>query len=101
MLIREIVGVGELGSEAVVIANEGSRQIQLAYWKLEDGQGNVYTFEPFFLFGEGANLVLHTRAGADTTFDLYWGLSFPAWEPGETATLRDADGTARATFTIP
>lgn len=101
VLIREVVGVGNLNEEAVVIANEGSRQVQLANWKLEDNQGNVYTFNPFILFGNGANLVLHTRVGTDTTFDLYWGLGFPVWEPGEIVTLRDSDGTARDTFTLP
>jgi len=101
VIIRDIVGVGDLDDEALVIANEGTRQIQLANWTLEDSQGNVYTFNPFILFGDGANVVLRTGPGTDTTFDLYWGLTFPVWETGETATLRDADGTARATFTAP
>lgn len=101
VIISEVIGLGDLDSEALVIANEGSRQIPLANWKLEDGQGNVYTFKPFILFGQGARVMIHTGSGQDTTSDLYWGLSFPAWELGETATLRDADGTARATFTIP
>lgn len=101
VVIREVLGVGDLAEEVVVIANEGSRQVQLASWKLEDGQGNVYVFNPFILFGEGANLVLHTGSGIDTTFDLYWGLGFPVWESGEVVTLRDPDGTARATLTVP
>jgi LysM repeat protein len=101
VVIQEAVGVGDLEDEGLVIANEGSRQIQLANWLLEDSQGNVYTFSPFILFGDGANVVLHTTSGTDTTANLYWGLSFAVWESGETATLRDADGTARATYTIP
>jgi len=101
VVIREIIGVGDLVNEQLVMANEGDRRIQLANWKLEDGQGNVYVFGPFILFGDGANVVLHTGSGTDTTSDLYWGLNFPAWEPGETGTLRDADGTARAAFTVP
>lgn len=101
VVIREAIGVGNLENEAMVIANEGSRQIQLANWLLEDDQGNVYTFSPFILFGNGANVVLHTKAGTDSTANLYWGLAFPVWESGEVATLRDADGTARATYNIP
>ncbi len=101
VLIGEIVSIGDLDKEAVVIANDGNRQIQLANWRLEDGQGNVYVFKPFILFGDGANVVLHTGPGADTTFDLYWGLAFAVWESGETATLRDADGTVRTTFAVP
>ena len=101
VVIQEVVGLGDLENETLVIANDGSRQIQLANWRLEDSQGNVFTFKPFILFGEGANVVLHTGTGTDTTSNLYWGLSFPVWESGEMVTLRDADGTARATYTIP
>jgi LysM repeat protein len=101
LVIRDVVGVGRLGEEAVVIANEGSRGMQLVGWQLHDSQGNVYRFEPFFLFGEGVHVLLHSRAGENTTSDLYWGLNVPVWESGELATLRDVDGTARATFTIP
>jgi hypothetical protein len=101
LVIREIIGLGDLDEEAVVIANEGTRGIQLSGWQLQDGHGNVYIFKPLYLFGEGVNVMLHSRSGDDTTSDLYWGLSVPVWESGETATLRDADGTARATFTIP
>ncbi len=101
VVVREILEVGRLAHERLVIANDGSRQIQLANWRLEDSHGNVYTFGPFILFGEGANVILHTASGTDTTSDLYWGLGFAAWEPGETATLRDADGTPRATFVVP
>jgi LysM repeat protein len=101
VVIRAVTGVGDLATEGTVIANEGSRQIQLSNWRVEDSQGNVYTFKPFILFGDGANVVLHTGPGTDTTLGLYWGLAFAVWEPGETVTLRDADGTARATFVIP
>ena len=100
VVIQELVGVGDLENETLVIANEGSRQIQLANWRLEDSQGNVYTFEPFILFGNGANVVLHTGPGTNTTSNLYWGLNFAVWESGEMVTMRDGDGTARATFTI-
>ncbi len=101
VVIREAIGVGNLENEGLVIANDGSRQIQLADWLLEDSQGNVYTFSPFILFGNGANVVLHTKSGTDTTSTLYWGLGFSVWQSGTEATLRDADGTVRATYTIP
>jgi competence protein ComEC len=101
LVIRDVVGVGNLNEEAVVIANEGSRGIQLVGWQLQDSQGNVYVFKPLYIFGDGVNVMLHSRSGDDTTSDLYWGLNVPTWESGETVTLRDADGTARATYTIP
>jgi len=101
LVVREIIGAGDLTNEAIVIANEGSRGIQLANWELHDSQGNVYTFNPFFLYGDGVNVVLHSKSGDDTTSTLYWGLNVPVWESGETVTLRDADGTVRTTYTAP
>jgi LysM repeat protein len=101
VIIRDIRGVGELDAEVVIIANEGSRQIDLVNWRLEDGHGNVYIFKPLILFGDGVTLMLYTKKGVDTTSALNWGIEFPVWESGETATLRDADGTARHSYTIP
>ena len=100
LAIREVSGLGNLENEALVIANEGERRVELRDWKIEDDQGNAYVFEPFILFGD-SELRLHTKVGANTTSDLYWGLTYAAWEPGETVTLRDADGAVRATFSIP
>ena len=101
LVILAIAGVGELDKEAVTIVNEGSRGIDLSNWTLEDSQGNVYPFPPFYLYEGGVPVVLHSGPGTDTTKELYWGLLVPVWGSGETATLRDPDGVARATFTAP
>lgn len=100
-IIQDILHLGDLENEAVVIANQGSRRLQLAGWQVEDSQGNVYVFQPFVLFGNGAVVVLHTDRGDDSATALYWGLTFSVWESGETATLRDPDGIVRASFTAP
>ncbi|MDX1686566.1 MAG: lamin tail domain-containing protein [Candidatus Promineifilaceae bacterium] len=103
--ITEVVGVGDLAAESVLITNAGTRPLSLLGWELEDEQGNVYTFVDITLYGSGdagsPAIVVHTEAGQNTPSDLYWGQETAVWETGETATLRDAEGTVQATYVIP
>ena len=99
--IIQVTGADDLRAETVIIANMGTRGIQLSQWTLRDGKGNAYVFQPIFLYGNGANIGIHTRPGTDTPSDLYWGLSEAAWDSGDTVFLYDPDGTVRATFDIP
>ncbi|MCI0394577.1 MAG: lamin tail domain-containing protein [Chloroflexi bacterium] len=98
--IREVIGVGDLATEAVSIANVGSRPVALLNWQLQDEQGRVYTFGQVTLFGDGAAILVHSGAGRDGLSDVYWGLTEPTWEAGETVTLVDNEGTSRATYMI-
>lgn len=102
--VLEITGVqnaGQLEGEAVQIVNNGSSQVGLQGWKLSDGDGFVYTFGRATVFGEGAGVLLHTKAGEDGPVDLYWGLTAPVWESGEQGTLVDPEGTVQVTFVVP
>ena len=99
--IKEVVGVGQLTEEAVSIVNTGSRPVALQGWVLRDEAGIAYTFGQITLFGDGAGILVHTEAGADTTLDLYWGLQTAVWQPGEVVTLLNRDGVVQATYTIP
>lgn len=103
--ITEILGVGELTSEAVRITNAGTRPLMLQSWQLEDESGNVYVFGSVTLFGSsdaGApSILIHTEAGQNGPSDLYWGLESAVWQAGETATLRDDLGETQATYEIP
>lgn len=103
--ISEVMGVGEMTSESVLITNAGTRPISLLGWQLVDEQGNDYTFIDVTLYGSGdagsPAIVVHTEAGQNTPSDLYWGQETAVWESGETATLRDAEGTVQATYVIP
>jgi len=103
--ITEVVGVGELASESVLITNAGTRPLSLLGWQLADEQGNVYTFVDVTLYGSGdagsPAIVVHTEVGQNTPSDLYWGQEMAVWEVGETVTLRDAEGTVQATYVIP
>lgn len=99
--ITEIIGLGELTEEALSIANLGSRAVALQGWTLSDPEGREYTFGQVTLFGDGAAILIHTEAGPNGPSDLYWGLEQAIWSSGETATLRDAEGTIQAQYTIP
>ncbi len=99
--IAEVIGLGELTEEAISIANLGSRAVALQGWTLSDPEGRVYTFGQVTLFGDGAAILVHTEAGPNGPSDLYWGQEQAIWAAGETVTLRDAEGTVQAQYTIP
>lgn len=98
--ITEIMSPGNLNEERITIINSGERQIDLSNWTVEDEQGNSYQFGTVTLFGNGVELIVHTRLGQSGLLDQFWGLDGPIWEPGETATLKDAEGTVRATLVV-
>lgn len=90
---------GDLEMEYVRLLNTGG-EVSMAGWTLDDGEGHVYSFPDFTFFSSGAVLV-HTRAGKNTSIDLYWGLDEAVWLPGIVITLRDAQGEVQDTFNIP
>jgi LysM repeat protein len=97
--VVEITGIldpGDIGEERVTIVNSGERQIDLTNWRLEDEQGHIFVFGIVTLFGNGVELVVHTRVGQSGLLDQFWGLNEGVWQPGETVLLRDAEGTIRA-----
>ncbi len=98
-LVLQVLRPGDLVNEVAQVVNQGPF-VRLSGWTLSDEAGNVYTFPDFSLWGGGA-VNVHTAAGSDTTTDLYWGQPEAVWDVGEVATLRDADGTVIATYTVP
>lgn len=94
-------GTGDLATEMIQIVNNGADVQSIAGWTLRDEDSNVYNFGQVSIFGAGAGVNLHTRAGDDTVTDLYWGLEEPAWRSGEQVTLWDADNQVVTTFIIP
>jgi hypothetical protein len=97
--IFAVEGAGELEIETVRLLNRGG-EVSMAGWKLDDGKGRVFTFPVFTFYSTGA-VDVHTRAGQDSTIDLYWGLTEAVWLPGRLITLRDPSGTVQSTFKIP
>ncbi len=98
--IVDIVGRGDLDAEMVVILNT-ERPVRLKGWTLSDAQGHIFTFPDLFLGAEGSVRV-HTAEGQNSVTDLYWGQSAAMWaEPGDVATLRDANGAVVHTYQLP
>jgi LysM repeat protein len=97
--ISAVIDPGSLASEVVILVHKGSGELALQGWKLEDEDGNAYTFPQFTLY-TGA-VYIWSKSGANTVAELYWGLNQPAWESGETVSLLDAAGSEHATFVIP
>lgn len=98
--IENIIGAGSAASEIVVLRREGDGELELTDWKLQDSNGNSYTFPSLTLYKDGA-VYVHTAAGADTVIDLYWNKSDSIWQSGEKATLLDSQGKIQATYQIP
>lgn len=99
--VTAVLDPGILETEAVQLVNSGAQEQSISGWKVRDEDNNVYTFGDVSIFGEGAGVLLHTRAGDDTFSDLHWGMSAPVWRSGETLTLWDASEQVMATFTVP
>lgn len=98
--IAGVTSAGNLAEEGVSVSNEGARPISLLGWRLQDEGGRAYVFGQVTLFGEGAAIQVHTRAGQEGPADLFWGLEEPVWRPGTTVTLLDGEGTVRSTFVV-
>lgn len=99
--ITEILGVGQLDQERVVITNVGDTIAEMDGWTLSGAGGNVFTFPNFRLWREGS-VTIHTGIGQDGTppSNLYWGKLQPVWSRGDQAILKDAQGTVLATLAV-
>jgi LysM repeat protein len=99
--ITEIIGVGDVNQERVILTNVGERLADMQDWTLSDGQGNVYTFVNFRLWS-GGGVTVHTRIGQDGSppANFYWGKLEAIWSPGEEAILRNGDGEIVSTYTV-
>ena len=98
--IDSVVGAGDLETERVLLRRTGPGELSLAGWRLVEAGGEEFVFPQLTLF-EGGAVNVYTKAGQPTVVDLFWGLSGPVWEPGETVTLLDSQNREHATFQIP
>ena len=99
--IAGITDPGALDTEAVQIVNNGAELQSLLGWTVRDEDNNAYTFGDVSIFGEGAGILLHSRAGTNSPLELFWGLEEPAWRSGETLTLWDAAEQVVTTYIVP
>jgi LysM repeat protein len=99
--ITEVLGVGQVDQERVVITNLGDRLADMQGWTLNDADGNIYVFPNFRLWA-GGNVTVHTRIGQDGNppANFYWGKLEAVWSVGEVVTLKDGVGVTLATSVI-
>ena len=98
--IVEVIGVGDINREQVVIRNNGNLA-DISGWTLSDGQGNIFTFPNDRRLFSGAGVTINTRAGANTPVLFFWGRDLPAFESGDIVVLKNREGEVVANFIVP
>lgn len=99
VVVSEVISPGDLLRETLVILNKGA-STSLKDWQLEGSPLAVFTFPDIILF-TGSSIRIHTAAGNNTPSDLYLNQGEPAWRPGTTIILSDANSTEISRFTVP
>lgn len=100
--ISNIFGAGDVQNEMVELLRVGEGDVYLTGWQLKDEDNNTYTFPNGLIMFTGAEFNIYTRiSSSESVIEGYWKSAEAIWQPGETATLVDAQGNVRATYTIP
>ena len=99
--ISEIVGVGDMELERVVITNVGDSVADMEGWTLSDAEGNIYVF-PNYRLWPGGNVMVHSRTGQDGNplSSLFWGKLQAVWSSGVVATLKSVEGRVVTTYAV-
>jgi micrococcal nuclease len=86
--------------EYVAIENNGNNSVDMTDWYIkEDRQGLRYNFPDHFSLGSDKSVKIWTKTGQNTSSNLYWGRTEPAWNNNsDTAYLRDDDGDLVDTY---
>lgn len=98
--IISVIGSGVVVTEVVVIQNKGDDPVTLTNWTLNNGSRTVFIFPQVKMFKDGM-LQIHSVAGANTAVDLYLGMTEPAWQSGDVASIVDTQGNLVTTYLIP
>jgi len=91
MEVAAVNDVGAIDAETVLVVNESDAAFNLQGWTLGREGGPFYTFGNLPVF-PGGSVRVHTRAGNDTSIDLYWGQPSSVWAAGGTVRLTDVQG---------
>ncbi len=82
----------DVSGEYVVIQNKGTDAVDMGNWTLTDRAAHTFRF-PEFVLNPGDRVRVWTRAGTNTSNDLFWGSGIAIWNnEGDTATLCDREG---------
>ena len=83
---------GNLANESVSLVNSGDLAVNLQGWRLERAGGPAYSFGSVPLL-PGAGILIYSRVGTDSSFELYWNQLQPVWQTGARARLLNPQGT--------
>jgi hypothetical protein len=82
----------DVDGEFVAMENIGGTAADMTDWVLWDDDSNSFIF-PSFTLQPGASVRVWTKAGTNTSTQLYWGSAVEIWDnTGDTANLWDNDG---------
>ena len=98
--ITAIEGGGDHESESVLVVNDSDTAFSLQGWQLAREGGPAYTLGNVPLF-PGGSVRVHTRAGTNTSIDLYWGQGEAVWQSGTTAILLSGQGAVVHSLSAP
>lgn len=98
--VQTVIGPGDIESERVLLASDSQNPVNLQGWELTDGKEDRYVFPSVTIY-PGGGINLYTKAGTDSSIELYWKKPAPIWSSGEEILLRDTAGNTRATYLIP
>jgi hypothetical protein len=99
--VASVASAGDLANEHVLVVNESDAPVSLQGWRLERAGGVAYTFRSDVPVFPGGSVRVHSRAGTDSTIDLFWGLTEPVWQSGVEARLINAQGNVVNSYTVP
>ncbi len=98
--ISGIAGAGDLATESAQIVNDSDQAFSMEGWQLTKTDGPVYTFGNVPLF-PGGSVRVNTRAGEDSSIELYWGQSEAQWNSGDVAQLLNERGSIVHSYIVP
>jgi hypothetical protein len=98
--IDTVIGAGDLENERVLVRHIGDQEVMLLGWKLQDEDGNEFSFPALTMFSGGA-VTVYSKAGTNTVVEMYWGQQEAVWRVGESVYLVDPNGDIQAVFTVP
>lgn len=97
--IENVIGVGEINNEVVMVKRVGEGDLSLKGWKIVDEQDLVFTF-PSITISKGT-IHIYSRSGIDSVKDLYWNQKTAVWQTGDKVKLFDPAGNLRSEYVIP